>query len=311
MNRDHRTSFVFRLPALPFCDGVFGYGTAGLGSVHVLLVAALTCAVVGCGQSASAPTKDKPGASPATTFAGDSKPESSSATPASADGAEAQAGTPIPGPTGRIEGTVTFVGDELPQPTIVTNGTDPQICGTEMSKLDVVISPETRRIKNVILWLDGVQLPDGYKPPTEQLVIDNTKCQFEPHVAVITRGSSVVATNSDEVLHTTHFEGVLVANPGLPGKGSRSEIYKARQSGLINVKCDKHGWMQAYIRVNPHPFHAVSDTDGKFAVAGVPVGTYKLKVWHEYLRTQEVEVAVNADGTTNLKITYPPAKQDQ
>jgi hypothetical protein len=54
--------------------------------------------------------------------------------------------------------------------------------------------------------------------------------------------------------------------------------------------------MQAFIRVDPHPFHAVTDADGKFSIAGVPAGTYKLKFWHERFFGQDVDVTVSEDG---------------
>ena len=206
-------------------------------------------------------------------------------------------------------GTVTFVGEAIPQSTVVANGTDPQICGAEISKRDIEISPATRGIRYVLVWLEGVKLPDGYKPPTQTLVLDNVKCQFEPHAAAITAGSTIETRNSDEVYHTTNLKGKVTAeNIPLTNKGT-SHTTKVRTAELIGVKCDKHGWMQAFIRVDPHPFHAVSDADGKFSIAGVPVGTYKLKVWHETFSTQELEVAVNESATT-LELKYPTGESN-
>jgi len=218
-------------------------------------------------------------------------------------------GTPVEGPTGRIEGTVTFVGDEIPKSNFVSNGTDPQICGTEISKRDVEISPDSRGIRYVLVWLEGVKLPEGYKPPTQTLVLDNVKCQFEPHAAAITVGSTIETRNSDEVYHTTNLLGkVTKENIPLVSKGA-VHTTKTRTAEMINVKCDKHGWMQAFIRVDPHPFHAVTDTDGKFSIAEVPVGTYKLRVWHETFSSQELEVTVKEDIATELKLKYPTGEQ--
>ena len=210
---------------------------------------------------------------------------------------------------GRIEGTVTYAGTEIPERTSLSNGTDPQICGATMVKEDVVISAATRGIKYVLVWLEDVKLPQGYRAPPDHIVMDNAGCQFVPHAAVATVGSTLEARSSDPVLHTTHLHGAASENLPLPTKGSIAST-KLRQSGLIKVLCDKHGWMEAFIRVDPHPYHAVTDADGKFLIAGVPPGTYKLKVWHERFSGQERSVTVEAEKAASLEIKYPLSGAD-
>jgi len=273
--------------------------------ISSLAIASLLVVLPACNSRTPAPPKSSssaPETGTAVTPADDSKAPAPSAAAASAPTGDP--GTPITGPKGRLEGVVKFVGDEIPKSTLVSNLTDPQICGAEMSKMDIVISPENRGIRNVLLWLDNVELPADYKPPTSHLIIDNLKCQFEPHAAAITVGSTVQAKNSDEVYHTTHFYGDLNENPPLPEKGSLSKSYKVRRPGMMNVKCDKHGWMQAYVLVNKHPFHAVTDLDGNFGIADIPAGAYTLKIWHEHFGIQEREVTVTDGETAKFDLTY-------
>lgn len=273
---------------------------------HVALALfALALCVPGCGKTGT-PTKTPP-APPTTVGTNSGAATSGTAATESTDATNETetSGTPIEGPTGGIEGSVTFVGDEIPQSDIVSNQTDPQVCGAAISKRNVEISPDTRGIRHVLLWFDGVKLPDGYKPPTQTLVLDNVKCQFEPHAAAITVGSTIETRNSDEVYHTTNLTGKgTKENIPLVSKGA---VYKTktRTVEMINVKCDKHGWMQAFIRVDPHPFHAVTDADGKFSIAGVPIGTYKLKVWHETFGPQNLDVTVKEDDIAIVELKYP------
>jgi plastocyanin len=260
----------------------------------------------GCGGSgAKTPKSENKSAAPIESPQKDTAPSSDTAKSTTPAGTSDQAsGTPIEGPSGNIKGTIRFVGDVIPTSTIVSNTTDPTICGEEISKRDVEISPENRGIRNVVAWLEDVKLPDGYKPPRQDLVIDNKNCQFEPHAAAITVGSTIEATNSDVVFHTTNLYGAANENMPLVSKGS-SQKTAVRRAGMIQVKCDKHGWMQAFIRVDPHPFHAVSDANGEFSIAHVPVGTYKLKILHEVFYDQTVEVTVKADETSSLEFSYP------
>ncbi len=67
--------------------------------------------------------------------------------------------------------------------------------------------------------------------------------------------------------------------------------------GIVPVFCDIHSHMSAYILVFSHPFFAVTEDDGRYAIPGVPSGTYNLAVWSELGRPPTRRVTV-ADGDT-------------
>ena len=204
---------------------------------------------------------------------------------------------------GAIEGQVLFQGATIPKPTEIENGTDPEACGTRQTFGDLVISPQNRGIQNVIVSLADGTLPSVPRPAGEKLVVDNRKCQFTPHVAVLTTGSTVEATNSDPISHTTHlYYGALSRNLAL-ATGEKASQFLARP-GMIIVKCDIHGWMKAYVRVDSHPFHAVSDAAGRFRIPGIPAGSYTLEVWHESLGNQQLPVTVRGGRAEQIEIQY-------
>jgi hypothetical protein len=80
---------------------------------------------------------------------------------------------------------------------------------------------------------------------------------------------------------------------------------------MIVVKCDVHGWMQAYIRVDPHPFHAVTDDQGSFRIRAVPPGEYTLDAWHETLGTLRRTVTVRSQRTTTVDFEYAGASRSR
>jgi hypothetical protein len=53
--------------------------------------------------------------------------------------------------------------------------------------------------------------------------------------------------------------------------------------------------------VAEHPFYAVTNERGEFALENVPPGTYTLKVWHESLAAVKKDVAVS-DGVTAVTV---------
>ena len=203
---------------------------------------------------------------------------------------------------GAIQGRVLFQGGEVPRSTLVRNTTDPDECGEVQSLRNILVS-RNQGIGNTVISLANVSLPPDYEVPTSTLVLDNRECQFEPHVAVLTTGSNIETINSDAVTHTVHFYGLFNLNVAL-GPGQSKSVRQLDRPGWYIVKCDLHGWMQAYVRVDEHPFHAVSSRDGSFRIPNLPAGSYRLEAWHEYFGRKEREIVVQAGETSTLTIAY-------
>ena len=202
---------------------------------------------------------------------------------------------------GSVEGTVQFAeGVEL-EPTHIANTTDPEICGEGQTLEDILLS-ESKGIKNVIVSVRGAPV---VQTESETLVLDNVECRFEPHAAAMTAGSTIEARNSDAVLHTTHLYGPAEINISLPIEGASSSR-TLDEPGMYVVKCDVHGWMQAFIRVDTHPFHDVTDSDGHFRIEGLPSGNYTLELWHEKLGPLEREIHIDETTSTSIEIEYTP-----
>jgi len=150
-----------------------------------------------------------------------------------------------------------------------------------------------------------------------------------------------MVTNHDPILHNTHayiggaifepqkpgltHDGMLVIayeetadapapapmvsittlfNLGLPNQDFKPKK-TMRKTGLLTLKCDAgHTWMTAYVWVFPHPYSAVTDDGGDYAIAGIPAGEYSITFWHETLGAQKKKVVVKTGETTKLDITY-------
>jgi hypothetical protein len=63
--------------------------------------------------------------------------------------------------------------------------------------------------------------------------------------------------------------------------------------------------MRAYLFVSPHPFFAVTDELGEFALPKLPPGEYRLRWLHPISRLQtRREVTVAAQATVRLNIVW-------
>jgi plastocyanin len=204
---------------------------------------------------------------------------------------------------GSVEGFVRWDAEGLPQPTRVQNATDPAACGQEQILEDLKVDPASRGIRDVVVTLLDAPAVGIPAAPGARLTLDNRGCQFVPHAAVLTVGSTIEATNSDPVLHTVHFYGALERNLALAIRGLKHEVV-VTEPGWISVRCDVHGWMSALIRVDSHPFHAVSGEDGSFAIGGVPPGTCTLEARHARLGARRRSVVVESGKTVRVEIQF-------
>jgi uncharacterized membrane protein len=102
--------------------------------------------------------------------------------------------------------------------------------------------------------------------------------------------------------------GRTVYNLALPFKDQVIEKLN-RVAGLIDVKCDAHPWMRAYIYSSRHPYVAITDASGNFEIKDIPPGKYKVRVWHEGFEEVSKEVEVKAGGVSDMNVTFTKTKK--
>src|SRR2546428_652282 len=113
--------------------------------------------------------------------------------------------------------------------------------------------------------------------------------------------------------------GVCVALTGDGGRGPRpparrfdlgkyprgsSRRVDFRKPGLVNVYCEIHSNMEAFVLVLPnHAFTRPSAT-GEYALPDLPAGSYQLHVWHPDLGTQTTTIEVPPTGDVLQSVNY-------
>ena len=150
--------------------------------------------------------------------------------------------------------------------------------------------------------------PSHTTPPAREHVLNNQGCRFVPRVLAMMVGEKLILRNSDPKLHIVHsyLQQRTVFNASLPFKGHSLEItHKVRKPGLLQVSCDTHAWMRGYIYVFDHPFFAVTDDHGRFAIPNIPPRRYILSAWHEKAGVQNKEVTVSGDGDLTVNFGFP------
>jgi hypothetical protein len=208
---------------------------------------------------------------------------------------------------GTIKGVVKQAGDVIEDELkeVTKNSTQ---CGASITAEKYVVSA-AGEVRWAVAMLDGIAAGRGVDKSME-IIIDNQDCRFDPHVLVAPKGGNLQVKNSDPMLHNSHFYLMTdagkkknVINLALPNKDQVIAKRKIlRKPGLLSLVCDAHDFMQGYIWCLPHPYAAVTDETGQFELTGVPPGDHKLKIWHEALGEQTVDVTVAAGETATVEI---------
>jgi hypothetical protein len=203
---------------------------------------------------------------------------------------------------GSIEGVVEYSGATVPKDQMLTLSSEVKYCGKTLPAEKYLI--KDKKIENVVVYLMDIKA--GKAMPTEPVVLTNIKCLFSPHVAVGFKGGKVVQKNDDPIFHNIHtyLNNKTMYNIGLPEKGS-SVTKPLLREGLMEVTCDSHPWMHGYIQILDHPYAAVTNAKGEFAIKDIPAGTYTVEAWHEALgKVKIANVKVESGKASKTKLEF-------
>jgi plastocyanin len=104
---------------------------------------------------------------------------------------------------------------------------------------------------------------------------------FVPHVLAITVGTTVDFPNADLTYHNVF--SLSKARSFDLGRYARglSKSVRFDRPGVVQVFCEIHSHMRAFILVFAHRFFAVTDASGRYTISRVPPGAYTLAAWYE------------------------------
>lgn len=209
--------------------------------------------------------------------------------------------------TSVIRGKVTYEGP--PPTTVQLKMTADPVCAAMhadgITKTKYVVGTG-KGLKWVFVYVKDAK--GSYAKPSEEVVLDQKGCQYDPHVFGIMTGQTLKILNSDATEHNINSRakqtGPGAFNQSMPRKGMKLNKSFRKPEVMVRIKCDIHPWMECFAGVLSHPFHSVSGADGSFSIDRLPAGTYTIEAWHEGggggTQTQTVTVG---DGETQ-EITF-------
>jgi len=159
-------------------------------------------------------------------------------------------------------------------------------------------------VTDAVLYVD--RLPTDAPPRTNDArpQLGQRGQAFEPRVVVVPVGGTVEFPNFDPIFHNVF--SVSPARRFDLGKYPRGTSRNVRfpKAGVVNVYCDIHSDMSAFIVVVPNGAWARPDRDGAYAIDDLPPGRYQLRWWHPDFGTGTATVEVPADGALTKDVTF-------
>lgn len=236
---------------------------------------------------------------------------------------------------GSLSGTVQLSG-KLPMPKgyNLTTVPDPVYCGRIsdgkgwrlLQPFDVGPNGEFR---HVVVFLDGVEKgkPFGAHVPPRIEALD---CRFEPFITLVRDRHDIVVVNMDPAFHdiqayeTSNLGPRVLFNVPLPiskrypreaglsahfhkhyeGATVTQSVKMTRDRNIFTMQCGFHPYMESWALVANHPYYTVADNEGRFQLTDIPPGTYKVKVWHPYIRDEiERTITIEPKKQTSVDLT--------
>ncbi|GAX62447.1 plastocyanin [Candidatus Scalindua japonica] len=166
----------------------------------------------------------------------------------------------------------------------------------------------TRHSGDTVVYIEKAG-DNNFEPPEEHGVVDQLNLIFVPHVIAVQKGTTIDFPNSDLVRHNVFStpDSCNQFNLGTYDIGASKPV-TFNESCEVPLLCNVHAEMSAYVVVLDNPYFAVTAKDGNFKVDNVPPGTYKLKTWHEKLRSEEQDVSVEGGRTVEVNFTLKKRK---
>jgi len=134
------------------------------------------------------------------------------------------------------------------------------------------------------------------KPETKKAVIDQRDMKFIPRVLPAVVGTTVEFPNNDKAWHNVFSTSEAKKfDLGLYGPGkSRSIAFD--KPGVVRILCNVHPDMEAYVVVQGHPYFAGTDKRGNYKISNVPLGKYRIEIWHPDFGTRTVPFELVREG---------------
>jgi plastocyanin len=194
-------------------------------------------------------------------------------------------------------------------PTRALTDSAPDATGLVEGRVTV---PQGQRLPEMVVYLESVDPGFAFRPATDPVVVSQQNAQFAPGLLVVPVGTRVDFRN-DEIKPVEHnvFSNSEAKKFDLglykPGDAIPPVLFET--PGVVRLRCSIHRYMDGVVYVTPTPFFATVGGDGRFTIADVRPGPYRLKTWQRSQRFREQDVSVSAAAGKPVSVTLDMSRK--
>lgn len=123
--------------------------------------------------------------------------------------------------------------------------------------------------------------------PKQAAIMAQRDKQFDPHIVAVQKGNTVDFPNEDGIKHQVYSLSDLQQFEFLVNQGESVTGPALNSSGAINIGCNIHDWMLAYIYVADTPWFGTTDSTGKIVIDAPDGESFTWQVWHPRMPENE------------------------
>jgi hypothetical protein len=173
------------------------------------------------------------------------------------------------------------------------------------------VDPRTRGVKDVAVFLRGVDparaRPWDHAPVSVELRgyhLHLRQGKQASRFGVVRQGDGVEMMSGDDGFYSLRARGAAFFTLSFPDP-QRPLVRSLPHKGVVELSGGGgQFWMRAYLFVDDHPYHARTDTEGRFVLADVPDGAYELVCWLPSWRPERAER--DPDSTLVARLAFRP-----
>lgn len=166
-----------------------------------------------------------------------------------------------------------------------------------VARLDVETHEQNGKpLSDVVVTLQG---PVGQPAVHLNADMDQRAQQFAPHVLAVHTGTPIKFPNSDNIRHQVYSFSPAKRFELRLYEGTPSDPVLFDKPGVVVLGCNIHDGMLGYVYVTEDPRFGVTDDQGKLTLDNLPVGEYRVTLWHP----QIVDMQPYGAGSITIPLT--------
>lgn len=164
------------------------------------------------------------------------------------------------------------------------------VCASEILNFEISIYQSNDEVlSDAVVALYPLDRSVDAQTTSNKAEMNQRDQQFDPHVLVVQTGTTVGFPNTDKIKHH-----VYSFSPAKPFELAISDKALDRHvlfdtAGVVELGCNIHDWMLAYIKVVETPYYSKTNEKGVANVNVQSSGKYRLEIWHPLMHENDVE----------------------